>query len=336
MKIPPRQIDSFVKQPSPDVRVALVYGPDRGLVSERLKALGLTVVDDYNDPFNVSVINGDDLAADPAKLGDEANAISMMGGRRLIRIENVGEKIVPALKEYLANPNSEALIIIEAEELTPRSSLRKLCENASNAAAIPCYVEGERDLLAVIRNMASEQSYTIASDALQWLAVNLQGDRGRVRSEIEKLLLFMGDEKNITLEIARNCCGEAGAQNLDTLIFAVADNKSSIALQAFTKLKAEGVPDIVILRSLQNHFRRLHLVKAKVMDGATAETAIKSLQPPVFFKYDQQFRSQVSRWSIEKIEFVLKKLFTLESQCKQSRMPIDTLCSQTILGVSKL
>jgi DNA polymerase-3 subunit delta len=336
MKISPRNIEAFIKKPDPEIRVILIYGPDHGLVKERLQKISFNVVSDINDPFNVSVIEGDSLADDPARLSDEANAISMMGGNRLVRVERCPDNATTSLKNYLSSPNPEALVVIEASELTPRSALRKLCEASEKAAAIPCYVEDERSLPAVIRSMAEEQGYSISRDALQWLASNLQGDRGRVRSETEKLMLYMGKESYITLGHARECCGEAGVQNLDTLVYAVADNNPVMAIQSFLQLKAEGIPEIASLRALQNHFRRMHFVKLHIDSGENIEKAIKSLQPPVFFKLEDRFRKQVTRWSLEKIELALKKLSDLEADSKKSSLPVETLCSQTILGLSRL
>ena len=146
MKIQFRQIEQFVKSPDPAARVILVYGPDHGLVRERCETIGKTIVSDLNDPFNVAVLSAESLADDPARLADEAAAQSMMGGDRLIRIQNGADKLTVLLKSYLEQPSSSALVVVQAGELGPRSSLRKLCESAKNAAALPCYVEDERDV----------------------------------------------------------------------------------------------------------------------------------------------------------------------------------------------
>src|SRR5688500_6645970 len=139
MKIPPRNIEAFVKKPDPAVRAVLVYGPDHGLMQERAATIGRTVVADLNDPFNVAVLNGGILKDDPARLRDEAFAISMMGGNRLIRVEEAGDSLTTLLKDYLASPASGSMIVLQADDLGARSSLRKLFETAPNAGAIPCY-----------------------------------------------------------------------------------------------------------------------------------------------------------------------------------------------------
>jgi DNA polymerase-3 subunit delta len=335
MKLAWKQIEPFVKAPDPKARVILIYGPDRGLMRERSNIIGKTVVSDLNDPFNVISFTADQLLDDPARLSDEANAMSMMGGARLIRIQDGADKLAPLIKEYLENPSPENLVIIEAGELGPRSPLRQLAEKSKEAAALPCYVEDERNLSTLIRDMAKEAGFTIQADAQRWLAQAISGDRLRARGEIEKLLTYMGNPPgNITMEDAQAACGDTGAQGLDDLVYAAAGGRVEAALKSFHTLQEEGVQAVTILRTLQNHFRKLHLVRAHIENGAPMEQALKSLQPPLFFKLEQPFKMQLSRWSVHSLNHVLQKLSELEAQTKQTGTPVDTLMAQALLSIS--
>lgn len=338
MKIATRDIDAFIKSPPKAARVILVYGPDSGLMKERIKALGLTVVSDLNDPFNVAVLDGDALLDDPARLPDEANAMSMMGGDRLVRITGAGDKLTPLLKDYLDDASASALVLIEGDDLGARSALRKLCEGAQNAAAVPCYVEDERSLSRFVRDMAAQDNLQIEPDAVHWLSTNIQGDRARARSEMEKLILYKGRSNGtvITLDDVLAICGANGAVNMDDLVHAVGMGQAQQALQHWGKLNEEGINFIVTLRSLQNHFKRLHQARWAVDTGASADQAMKGLSPPVFFKYQGAFRGQLQRWRFASIQKVLEKLMLLEADCKKTGAPVDTLCAQTILGLSKM
>ncbi len=336
MKIQFRQLEQFVKSPDAAARVILVYGPDQGLVSERSSIIGKSVVEDLNDPFNVAALSVDMLAEDPARLSDEAGAISMMGGDRLIRIEDGGDKLTVLIKSYLEAPSPSALVVIQAGELGPRSSLRKLCETAKNAAAVPCYVEDERDVSRFIRDFVAEHGKSVDQDAAQWLAANISGDRAKVRSELEKLVTYKGMEQGaISIADAQAACGAAGVQGFDDLVYAVAGRNAAGALKAYSTLSAEGVAFIAILRSLQNHFRRLHLVQCHLEAGLGMDIAMKKLAPPVFFKQAPAFKGQVNGWSRGALESVLSKLTDLEAQCKTTGMPVEALCSQAILAISK-
>ncbi len=336
MKLTYRDIEPFVKKPNPLARVILVFGPDSGLAHERCQIIGKTVVEDLNDPFNVAALSAEILAEDPARLADEAGAISMMGGDRLIRIDGGSDKLTVLLKSYLEAPSQSALVVIKAGELTTRSSLRKLCESAKNAAAVPCYVEDERDLSRLIRDSVQAVNMRIEGDAVAWLSANISGDRAKVRSERDKLIAYKGDEaSSISLADVQAACGAAGAQGFDDLVYAVGGRNAAGALKAYQTLIAEGTVFIAIVRGLQNHFRRLHLVQSYMQDGLEMDMAMKKLSPPVFFKQAPKFKAQLNSWSLGSLNNVLGKLTDLEAQCKTTGMPVETLCAQAILAVSK-
>ena len=83
------EADRYGVSPPKGLSIALVYGPDAGLVQERTEKLLKTVTPDLTDPFNAADLGEAALLADPARLADEAAAISMMGGRRTVRVRGV-------------------------------------------------------------------------------------------------------------------------------------------------------------------------------------------------------------------------------------------------------
>lgn len=334
MKLGWKDIEPFVRKPNPKARAILVYGPDEGLIKERADMMGRSAVADLSDPFNVAMLTGDLLSEDGARLTDEANAMSLMGGARLIRVDGVSDKHTTLFKDYLENPSQENLVIARAGELGPKSSLRALFEKSDVAAAVPCYVDDERAVSNLIRQTLMENGYTIQSDAMSWLAANISGDRLRVRMELDKLMIYMGNSKAISFDDVRAACGEAGDQSLDDLIYAIGNGKIDESLRAYTKLAEEGVAPVVILRSLQNHFRRLHYTKSLMKNGLGIDEAMKKLQPAVFFKFSDSFKSQLRKWSEPKLLAIQQRLSNVEAQTKQTGTPVETLCSQVILSLA--
>src|SRR5256885_15251522 len=75
---------SFAARPDPARAVVLVFGPDAGLVSERVDAIVRASVEDPNDPFSLARLDGDAVASDPARLVDEATTVPLFGGRRAV------------------------------------------------------------------------------------------------------------------------------------------------------------------------------------------------------------------------------------------------------------
>jgi DNA polymerase III subunit delta len=74
-------VDRFIARPDAAQPIVLIYGPDAGLVRERVDALVRASVDDPNDPFALARIEGEELSANPARLIEEALTVPLFGGR---------------------------------------------------------------------------------------------------------------------------------------------------------------------------------------------------------------------------------------------------------------
>lgn len=333
MKLAFRDIEPFVKKPAPAARVCVVYGPDQGLVGERARTIAGTQVPDLNDPFAVALLNAEQIVDDPARLSDEAFAQSLMGGNRLVYIRDAGDSLTPVLKDYLKSPSQHTLVVIEAGELGTKSSLRALAEKADNAAAIPCYVEDERDLSKFITAEVAAAGMTIDRDALAALSGSLVGDRRVARGELEKLLLYKLNDANkaINLSDVEACGGDVRARTFDELVHAVGQGDVGRMAASLATLTRENIPSVTILRTVQNHFRRLYQVQLKMEGGADPKAAMKSLNPPVFFKYEDAFIAQTRRWPRARIENFLNALNAVEAQTKQTGIPAETVTAQLLL-----
>src|ERR1043165_586794 len=189
-------IDSFVAKPDPARAVVLVFGPDAGLVGERVDAIVKASVDDTNDPFALVRLDGDTLASDPARLIDEATTVPLFGGRRAIRVRTGSRKIAPAVEGVLSVRLSDCRIVIEAGDLKRGAALRNVCERAKTAVAIPCYADGDRDVGRLIDDEMRAADLSIAPDARTALMPLLGGDRRASRAELRKLALYaQGNER---------------------------------------------------------------------------------------------------------------------------------------------
>jgi DNA polymerase III subunit delta len=157
--------DRYAANPPKTLVAALVFGPDTGLVRERAEALMRTVVEDLNDAFRVADLDDSTLVSDPARLSDEAAAISMLGGRRVVRVRGAGNNLAKLFESFLDEPAGDALVVVEGSDLAKGTSLRKLFEDAGNAAAIACYPDSARDLFDVVRSGLKAERLAIAPTA---------------------------------------------------------------------------------------------------------------------------------------------------------------------------
>jgi DNA polymerase III subunit delta len=332
MKPTAAQVHSFLQKPEAKVRVVLFYGPDAGLVRERADGLARKIVKDLDDPFCVARFSGGVLSDDPARLFDEAAALPLGGGRRLVWIQHAAESLASALGAFLKDiPAGDSLILIEAGGFEKRSKLRALCEGDGLAIAIPCYLEDNVQRQRTIAALLEGERLKAGREVLAFLAETLPPDRLALRSEIEKLALYARGQKFVTLEDARAALGDSGAAETDDLVHAVALGDMRRVAVLFDHLLAEQVSVVAILRATQRHFLRLQLARATVDGGVGAKAAIERLQPKVFWKYVEPMARQVGKWDAASIEAFLKKLYEAEASVKQTGVPDSALCSQVLL-----
>ena len=331
MKLGGKQAERFLQEPDPAVRAVLLYGPDAGLRRERSAGLLAKIVEDPHDPFRISEIGAAQLKDDPARLSDEAAALSFGGGRRFVRVRDASDKIAPVLKDFLSLSPGDAFVVVEADDLPARSALRKLFESAKNAAAMACYHDDARSLEAFIRGFFAEAGVDASREALAYLSSQLGGDRELTRRELEKVLLFKGGQGEISLADAEACIGDSALLSLDDVALATASGNLGALERALGRSLLEGNAPVSILRGVARHLLRLHFVAGA---GGPVEEAMRRLKPPVFWKNEAAFRAQAEAWQPESLARAMDRLMEAEAACKRTGAPAELLASRALLEIA--
>ncbi len=335
MKIANPRSDAFVAKPDPAVRAVLLYGPDAGLVRERADRLCRTVVADLGDPFRVVELLPAALRDDPARLLDEAAQIALTGGRRVVRLRDAGDAAAAPLETFLASGAGDALVVVEAGELAARSKLRLLCEETANAAAVACYADNEDSLATLVREALRQGRLSVTPEALDYLLGHLGGDRLVTRSELEKLVLYMGEGGGeVRLEDVEASIGDSAGHSLDDAVLAAAEGDGRAVGQALARAFAEGETPVGALRAAERYFQRLHLAAGRVEGGETAERAADGLKPRLFWKVRGRFISQLRMWPAARVADALQRLTAAEIACKSTGMPDEAVAARALLELA--
>jgi DNA polymerase-3 subunit delta len=336
MKLDKAKLDRVLKSPD-SIGALLFYGPDEGLAHEYAGLAQKAVLGAGDDPFRLAELTPDDLKGGGARLADELNAISMLGGRRVVRIAQAGNMIAEQIETAIAGqvPGS-ALLIVEAGDIGSKAELVKVFESAAGAGVFACYRDNEAQLGPLIAAHLKAGGYSIARDALNYLAERLGGDRGVTRSELDKLMLYLGEPKReVTLGDAMTCIGDRAAFALDDLIAAAVDGDTADLDRQYTRSLAE-VEAIQVLRSAARHFQRLHQVVARMAAGDAFEAAAGALRPPLFWTQRDRMQRQARQWSPARIGRALERLIEAESQAMRAYAIKDEIAQRALMDIATL
>jgi len=227
------------------------------------------------------------------------------------------------------------MVVIDAEEMSPRSSLRKLVEGHDRGMTVPCYTAEGKELEKAVAGILNGLGVSVDHDALSILGSSLGADRGLVHQELEKLALYVGSGNQVTAASVAECLVDSVGISLDQLAYAVGDGNARDADKCLQKAMAEGVSEIAILRSLQRHFLRLEWVVSQAQGGKSVGGLVAGLRPPVFFKMKDRFERQARNWSVAGLHRATGVLIDAEIACKSTGTPVELVCGRAILALCR-
>jgi DNA polymerase III subunit delta len=326
-------VDAFVARPDPARPVVLVFGPDAGLVSERVNALIRTSVDDPNDPFTLARLESDDIAAEPSRLVEEAQTIALFGGRRAVWVKAFGRgNIAPAVEAVLKLPAFECRVVIEAGDLRRNAPLRTLIERAKNAAALPCYADDEKARERLIDEEMREAELTLAPDARALLIPLLGGDRTASRNEIRKLALYARGQERVGVDDVAAVVSDASSLQLDDIVDAAFAGKPAELEAQLGKARTAGTAPGSIFFAAQRQVAQLHKWRTAIEAGAGF--SLDAALPPAQFRRRKAIEAALKQWNAVRLGAAMADLADAALEARRNSALADTIAERALLAIA--
>ena len=327
-------IDGFLKRPDPALPIILLFGPDAGLVRERADALVASAVDDPSDPFALVRMDGDELSSEPSRLVEEALTIPLFGGRRAIRVRAGSRSFASGVETLTTFMIKDCRIVIEAGDLKPDAALRKICEKAKTAAAIPCYVDGARDIARLIDEELRGAGLTIGSDAQSALVTLLGGDRQASRNELRKLALYAHGAGEITLHDIDAVMSDASDLKIDPILDGAFAGRPASVEATFTKALAAGTNAGQILMMAQRHAALLHKASLAMHDGRSAAQAAESGFPRLHFSRKAAVEAALQNLSSARLAAAFEQLGAAARDARMHTMLAQDIAQRALMAIA--
>jgi DNA polymerase-3 subunit delta len=335
-------VERFLASPGSEARVALIYGRDRAIVHERADQLAAKVTARPDDPFDVALVSESDMDSAPARLIDELSALSMMGGRRLVRLRledkaSADKAAAEALKAHLDDElNPDAFFLIEAGALGRDSALRKAAEadKRGKAAVIPCYEDETGDVARLVRDGLTQDKLGLTGDALDLFVRRLPHERGVARREIERLALYLGPGSGVVAGPA-DLEDFLGVEPEASLADAASDafgGRLAAAQAGLRRAAAEGEGGPAAVRAIGMHLGRLRRTLTLMKSGAGAQEAAKA--SGVFWKSEREFLRQARAWTLPLLDEVQPEVLSADKACKTAGSPDRLIAERLALTIA--
>jgi len=329
-----KEVDGYLARPDPGRPIILLYGPDAGLVRERADALMASAVDDPNDPFSLVRLDGDELAAEPSRLVDEAMTVPLFGGRRAIRVRAGSRSFASGIDTLAEMPLRDCRIVIEAGELRPESPLRKACERAKNAVAIGCYPDAERDLARLIDDELKQSNLRIAQDARATLTGLLGGDRQASRNELRKLGLYAHGKGEVTLDDVMAVVSDASDLKLDPVVDAAFAGNAAVVESEFAKAMVAGTYPGVIIAAAQRQAAWLHKSALSLSEGTPLSAVLDGGFPRLHFSRKGAVETALRNFNPQRLVGIIDQLATAALDMRKQTSLAAVIAQRTLLAIA--
>lgn len=334
MKANLNQIRAALDKPGGDIRFYLLHGPDeagaRALAAQLARALG-------PEAERIDLEPGT-LKSDPARLADEAAAISLFGGVRHVRVEGMGEESVDAVQALLDAPRAGNPVVAIAPGVKSSGKLVKLALGAPAALSFACYMPEGEDAARIADGIARELGMRLAGNAGRQLATAAGGDRAVMARELEKIALYLDAAPDRPREIDEGVLDAIGADlgegELAGAIEAALDGRVAELTLELARLDEAGSSPIPLLRQLVRRLMALAEMRAEIDAGAGAAAVIETHR--VFFKDKGPTQRALRRWSSPKLAEAVSRARTGERAMMAPGNAGGVLAGAAIIGIARL
>ena len=331
MKAKPYQINALQREITSSFLGALVYGADFGVVDDTAQTIAKLITPDLKDEFAVVKITPAKFKENRLIAIDEANMPSLMGGRRLIWVKEADGACSEIIERAGELIKTNAFILITADNLPKNNALRVAGENHPKFLTVACYADEEKDISNAIQTFLRENGYTASNNALVLLRERLTENRLTTKRELEKLITYMGDIKQIEADDVLAVSTVSLSSSFDDLCLAVASGNQKAVQENYDLLLSAGESPVAIVRILMGYFNRLLMGVTAVAKGESPDLAVKKVLRAAQFKMEPAVKTQLRIW---KKDWIIKALFLLsdtEKQTKTSAMPPELMLARALI-----
>lgn len=218
----------------------------------------------------------------PSRVLDSAQTLPFLGSKRLVLVSEVHLYKADQAAEflpYLEDPCPSTTLVLTGAKLDARTKFAKTLNKAGKVHQFAKMYA--RQLVPWLQGRAGVRDKTLEAPAAAYLAELAGLGLGALDSELEKLSLYVGKQKRITLDTVRQVLGGSRLYSIFDFTDAVASGGLARALSCYAQLDALGEPAVRVLAMLTRLYRQL-LETRRVLDqrGGPEEVQRTLRTPP--------------------------------------------------------
>ena len=290
----------------------LVYGENEGLKKEIIQNLKKDFKGNVENYDETQIVNNKELFFE--KIFNQ----SLFENEKIIIISRCSEKLYELIEDLTDKKISDTKIILNANILDKKSKLRSLFEKNKELIIVPTYKDTSLALVEIAKKFFYNYKISISQETINLLVNRCNGDRGHLKSELDKILIYIQDKKSINLEEIYRLTNLAENFSINELVDNSLSKNSKKTSEIINESNYKSEDGILIMRTFLQKAKRL-LKLYEIHDGNSSyENLINNYSPPIFWKEKPIIKKQLENWTKSKLKDLIAKINKTEIYLKKN------------------
>ena len=183
---------------------------------------------------------------------------------------------------------------------------------------IPTYKDTSISLIEIAKKFFNNYKISISQETINLLVNRCNGDRGHLKSELDKILIYMNGKRNINLEEIHKLTNLSENFSINELVDTSLSKNSQKTSEIINESSYKSEDGILILRTVLQKTKRLLNIYEKKKENESYDNLINNYTPPIFWKDKPIVRKQLESWSKLKVKDLIENINKTEINFKKN------------------
>jgi DNA polymerase-3 subunit delta len=273
-------------------------GEEDYLKQEAILMLKGRLIEPGAEEFDFGLLYAEDTSA--RETISLAETFPFMSKKRLIVVKDIDKFAESQLKEiieYLKKPPSFTCLVLGTEKVKREALDRGVYKTISSLCETVLFWRlFDWEILGWIEDKISREGKIMSREAAHYLFVEVGNNLLDLSGEIEKLLIYIGDRKEITLDDVEHLVGRSRSNSIFDLLRAITQKNSKYSLEILSKLIESGEKPVEILVRIAKRYRQIIRAKELLNQKMVPPRIVEEVGLNPFFDKDFTFQIQHFHW----------------------------------------
>ena len=285
---------------------------------------------------------GAELKRDPVRLADEARSTSLFGDRRVLFVTMSGDEAHDAIATVIGDPVAGWPLVVLATSATDKSRVAKLLADRDDALVTVFYPPDQRAVTETVRSLADAAGLRLGGAMAETIAIAAGLDTRIVRSEIDKLALYLDASPESPRTAQPKDLAAIGTEttddNMNPLINAALGGQVERLRHELPRLTSGDINAVGLLLAFERRAVQLAGLAARAGSGGNLNAFLDGeIQARrVFFRDKPDLMLQLQKWRGARIERLVSRLAALHRTLLHDSSSASLRMSQAIVEIARV